>query len=221
MTICAGLDFNFLGQDLVLLPQKAIYWKQEKALIAADVHLGKVGHFRKAGIAVPRNMEQSDLATLSDLIFEHKPEKLIFLGDLFHSDMNADWEWFRLWRQQNKKLKIILIRGNHDIIHDNYYLELDVALHDQLIVGPFLMLHHPLPEAALQQAEGYVLCGHIHPGVNLSGRARQSITLPCFAFGKKQAILPSFGKFTGRVAIRHERQDKIFGVLENKVIAIG
>ena len=52
MTICAGLDFNFLGQDLVLLPQKAIYWKQEKTLIAADVHMGKVGHFRKAGIAV-------------------------------------------------------------------------------------------------------------------------------------------------------------------------
>ncbi|HEY4198814.1 MAG TPA: hypothetical protein VGM63_24910, partial [Mucilaginibacter sp.] len=84
MTICAGLDFNFLDQDLVLLPQKAIYWKQQKVLIAADVHMGKVGHFRKAGIAVPRNMEQSDLATLSDLIFEHQPEKLIFLGDLFH-----------------------------------------------------------------------------------------------------------------------------------------
>ncbi len=56
MTICAGLDFNFLDQDLILLPQKAIYWKQQKALIAADVDLGKVGHFRKAGIAVHRDM---------------------------------------------------------------------------------------------------------------------------------------------------------------------
>jgi DNA ligase-associated metallophosphoesterase len=221
MRICAGLDFNFLEQDLILLPQKAIYWKQQKALIAADVHLGKVGHFRKAGIAVPRNMEQSDLGTLSDLIFEHKPQKLIFLGDLFHSDMNADWEWFRMWRQQNSKLEIILIRGNHDIIHDDHYLELNVALHDQLQIGPFLMLHHPLNVSELEQAGGYVLCGHIHPGVNLSGRARQSITIPCFAFGNKQAVLPSFGRFTGRVAIQRQKQDRVFGVLDDKVIAIG
>ena len=221
MTICAGLDFNFLDQDLILIPQKAIYWKQQKALIAADVHLGKVGHFRKAGIAVPRNMEQSDLATLSDLIFEHKPQKLIFLGDFFHSDMNADWEWFRLWRQQFTKLEIILIRGNHDIINDQHYIDLNIALHDELLVGPLLMLHHPLSEEQLRQTVGYVFCGHIHPGVSLRGRGRQSITIPCFAFGERQAILPSFGRFTGRVAIRQQKDDRIFGVLEDKVIAIG
>lgn len=221
MTICEGLDFNFLDQDLVLLPQKAIYWKQQKALIAADVHLGKVGHFRKAGIAVPRNLEQSDLSTLSDLIFEHKPEKLFFLGDLFHSDMNADWEWFKLWRQQFPKLEITLIKGNHDIINDQHYHELNIALQDQLLIEPFLMLHHPLSDTVLEQTRAYAFCGHIHPGVNLSGRGRQSVTIPCFAFGDKQAVLPSFGRFTGRVAIRQLRTDKIFGVLQDKVIAIG
>lgn len=220
MTMSAALDFNLLEQDLILLPQKAIYWKQEKALIAADVHLGKVGHFRKAGIAVPRDMEQTDLSELSDLIYEYKPSKLIFLGDLFHSDMNADWEWFRMWRQQHKKLEIVLIRGNHDIIHDKYYLELNITLHNDLQIGPFLMLHHPLPEDHLENIDGYVFCGHIHPGVHLSGRGRQSITLPCFAFGRKQAILPSFGRFTGRIAIRHQKTDRIFGVLKDKVVSL-
>ena len=213
-------SFNLLNQDLLLLPQKAIYWKQENALIAADVHLGKVGHFRKAGIAVPRDMEQSDLSTLSDLLFEYRPEKLIFLGDLFHSDMNADWEWFRLWRRQFPKLQIDLIRGNHDIINDQHYLDLSVALHDELQVGPFLMLHHPLNDQTLENARAYILCGHIHPGISLTGRGRQSITIACFAFGAKQAILPSFGRFTGRVAIRKQKSDRIFGVLQDKVIAI-
>jgi DNA ligase-associated metallophosphoesterase len=220
MMMSAGLPFQLLNQDLLLLPQKAIYWKQEKALIAADVHLGKVGHFRKSGIAVPRDMEQDDLACLSDLIHEHRPEKIIFLGDLFHSDMNADWEWFALWRRQFPKLQIILIRGNHDIIHDDHYLALDVSLHYQLVIGPFLMLHHPLAGTTLQQTESYVFCGHIHPGVNLVGRGRQSITLSCFAFSKQQAILPSFGKFTGRVAIRSLENDQIFAVLKDKVVAI-
>ncbi len=220
MPVSSAISFDLLNQSLVLLPQKAIYWEQQKALIAADVHMGKVAHFRKAGIAVPRDMEQSDLATLSDLIFEYRPEKLIFLGDLFHSDMNADWEWFRLWRQQFPKLEIILIRGNHDIIHDRHYHDLNIALHDQLLIGPFLMLHHPLSDIQLQQTEAYAFCGHIHPGVALSGRGRQSITIPCFAFGNKQGVLPSFGRFTGRVAIKQQKIDRIFGVLQDKVIVI-
>jgi len=220
MMISAATPFNLLNQDLLLLPQKAIYWQQQKALIVADVHFGKVGHFRKAGIAVPRDMEQSDLATLSDLIHEYKPEKLLFLGDLFHSDMNNDWDWFILWRSQFPGLQVILIRGNHDIIADSNYLKLDIELHDELLLGPFLMLHHPLPDDKLQSAGGYVFCGHIHPGVNLSGKGRQSITLPCFAFGKKQAIFPSFGKFTGKIAIRSLQADKIFAVLKDKVVAI-
>lgn len=216
----AAVAFNLLGNDLLLLPQKAIYWKQEKALLAADVHLGKVGHFRKAGIAVPRDMEQSDLAILSDLIHEHQPQKIIFLGDLFHSDMNTDWDWFILWRSQFPRLQIILIKGNHDIIDDSYYRQLNIDLCDELLIGPFLMLHHPLTSTALQQTEGYAFCGHIHPGVSLVGRGRQQITLPCFAFGQKQAILPSFGKFTGRVAIRSIKTDKIFAVTKDKVLAI-
>lgn len=215
-----GVSFNLLNQDLLLLPQKTIYWKQEKALIAADVHLGKVGHFRKAGIAVPRDMEQNELAVLSDLIFEHQPEKLILLGDFFHSDMNSDWDWFILWRSQFPKLEIILIRGNHDIIDEGYYKQLNIVLHDSLLLGPFLMLHHPLPQADLQQAAGYVFCGHIHPGVRLVGKGRQTITLPCFAFGTRQVILPSFGKFTGKVAIRSSKTDRIFAVTKDKVLAI-
>lgn len=220
MTMSAGIPFKLLEQDLILLPQKAIYWEQQKALIAADVHLGKVGHFRKAGIAVPRDMEQNDLAVLSDLVHEFKPEKLIFLGDFFHSDMNSDWDWFILWRSQFPKLEIILIRGNHDIIQDKHYHDLNIALHHQLLIGPFLMLHHPLTDAQLVVAEGYSFCGHIHPGINLTGRGRQSLTLPCFAFGKRQVILPSFGKFTGRVAIRSIKTDRIFAIAKNKVIAI-
>lgn len=217
---CEDLEFPFLNQHLQLLCQKAIYWQEERALIAADVHLGKGGHFRKAGIAIPRDLAQDDLAVLSDLIHHHQPEKLIFLGDLFHSDMNSDWDWFALWRQQFPKLRIILIRGNHDVIHDKHYLKLNVELHQSLLLQPFLMLHHPLPTDKQTIAEAYVLCGHIHPGVALKGKGRQSLILPCFSFGSRQAVLPSFGKFTGKVSMQHAKDDAIFGVLKDKVIAV-
>lgn len=216
----AGVPFKLLDQDLLLLPQKAIYWQQQQALMVADVHLGKTGHFRKAGIAVPRDLEQNDLAVLSDLVAEFKPERIIFLGDLFHSDINADWEWFAMWRQQFPNVTIDLVRGNHDIIADKYYDQLNIALHKQMIIGPFLMLHHPLTESDLELITQYAFCGHIHPGINLTGKGRQSLTLPCFAFGSKQAILPSFGKFTGKVAVRTSKTDSIFAVLKDKVICV-
>ena len=218
--ISEGVPVQLLDEDLLLLPQRAIFWLKHKALIIADVHLGKTGHFRKAGIAIPRDLEQNDLATLSDLVAEFKPERIIFLGDLFHSDINADWDWFTMWRQQFPHIVIDLIKGNHDIIADSHYTELNVILHKQLIIGPFLMLHHPLNEAELQLVNQYVFCGHIHPGINLTGKGRQSLTLPCFAFGERQAILPSFGKFTGKVALRTAKTDKIYAVLKDKVICV-
>ena len=32
----------------------AVFWKEKNTLLLADIHLGKVGHFRKSGIPVPR-----------------------------------------------------------------------------------------------------------------------------------------------------------------------
>lgn len=216
----AGLNFTLLEQDLLLLPEKAIFWQQQKALIVADVHLGKVGHFRKAGIAVPKQVGHEDLNCLTKLIEEHRPEKILFLGDLFHSDMNGDWHDFANWRKQYADIAMQLVIGNHDIIKEQHYHDIDISTHHELQIGPFLMLHHPQGNACLEQHNHYVFCGHIHPGVKLIGKGRQSLTLPCFAFSNQQAILPSFGKFTGKVDMRHLPTDKVFGILERKVFAV-
>jgi uncharacterized protein len=216
----AGLNYQLLNQDLLLLPERAIFWQQQKALIVADVHLGKSGHFRKAGIAVPREVGFDDLRCLTRLINQHQPETICFLGDLFHSDMNNDWNDFAQWRRQHPQVAMQLIIGNHDIIKEQHYHDVDVSTHSELQWGPFLMLHHPQGLIQLQQHNHYVFCGHIHPGVKLVGKGRQSVTLPCFTFGSRQAILPSFGKFTGKVALYHPVNDKVFGILERKVFAV-
>jgi len=193
---------------------------EEKILIVADVHLGKVGHFRKAGIAIPRSMEQEDLSMLSDLIHLYRPLKVIFLGDLFHSELNNDWDWMVLWRDLFKDVEMILVRGNHDIIADKLYLDLGFTLHDNYPAGPFLLVHEPLPLKKIGPDMPYIISGHIHPGVKLRGKGRQFLTLPCFHFGKKQAVLPAFGKFTGKFCLQCDESDKIFGVLKDSVVAL-
>lgn len=214
-----ALRYTFLDQNLLLLPEKALFWEDERALIVADVHLGKVGHFRKAGIAIPKQLEQDDLGLLSDLIHEYKPRSLIFLGDLFHSEYNNDWEWLVMWRSLFKDIEFILIRGNHDILNDKLYTDLDFALHSQLEIGPFLFSHEPLKPKLLESSIPYVISGHIHPGVTLTGGARQMLTIPCFQFGAKQAVLPAFGKFTGKACVKRNKSDRIFGITRHKVVA--
>ena len=135
--------------------------------------------------------------------------------------MNADWDWFILWRSQFPKLEIILVKGNHDIIDDKYYEQLNIALHSELLIGPFLMLHHPLTDDALQYSRRLCFLRPYTPRYKpLQAAAGKALHLPCFAFGNGQAVLPSFGKFTGRVAIRSNKTDRIFAIAKDKVIEI-
>jgi uncharacterized protein len=217
-----AVDLNYAckEQNLLLLPQKAILWQETQTLIIADIHLGKVGHFRKSGIAIPKDLEQEDLATMSDLIRKYKPERIIFLGDLFHSELNNDWDWFVMWRELFKEIEMILVKGNHDILHDSIFDHLNFKIMETYQEGPFLFSHEPLNSVMIQFTDKYIISGHIHPGVTLRGSGYQSVSLPCFYFGKQQAILPAFGRFTGRFCITYEADDKVFGVLKHKVISL-
>jgi metallophosphoesterase superfamily enzyme len=82
------------GEELTLLPDKAIYWKRKKNLLLSDLHLAKSGHFRKAGIALPSSIHKNDLSRLSKIIDEFPVEKVYLLGDLFHSKENKEWKQF-------------------------------------------------------------------------------------------------------------------------------
>jgi uncharacterized protein len=205
------------GEKFELFSQKAVYWKEQSALLVADLHLGKVNHFRRAGIPVPVKASDKNLEILIDLIHTTKPERVICLGDLFHSHYNPEWEMFGEVVQHFRAISFELVIGNHDIMSRLQYERKRVAIHDKLQMGPFLMTHHPLEEV---EGGYYNLAGHIHPGVILRGGGKQSVTLPCFYFGNKLGILPAFGMFTGIARIVPEKGDQVFVVADEKVIAV-
>ena len=61
-------------EELTLLPERAIFWRRKNALLISDLHLGKSGHFRKAGIALPSSIHHDDLDRLSKIISEFPVE---------------------------------------------------------------------------------------------------------------------------------------------------
>ena len=199
-----------------MLPERCIYWKSKSCLLIADVHLGKVDHFRKNGIAIPPDVTSVNYTLMSGLFNRFKPKSVIFLGDLFHSDQNKDWDIFKSFIESYDQIEFTLIKGNHDIIEDSKLDALmDCVVSSSLQSGPFVFSHEPLQETTL-----YNLCGHIHPTIQLRGKGLQSVRLPCFYFGKTQGILPAFGSFTGGYTLDSKNAEDIFIIAENEVIPL-
>jgi len=208
-------------QHLKLDSKKIIFWKEKKAIIMSDLHLGKSAHFRKNGIATPSDIIQSDLKRISELIKKYNPLQIIVVGDLFHSKINPEWEIFKEWRTKFKELEFHLIKGNHDINYINYFNEVDIKIYDEkLIIEPFLFVHIPIKKEELLSSDKdlFVFSGHIHPGVSLIGKAKQKIILPCFLISDNQGILPAFGRLTGLYKIKPNQNDKIFIIYDDLVI---
>jgi metallophosphoesterase superfamily enzyme len=83
------------------------------------------------------------------------------------------------------------------------------------MIAPFVFAHHPVVNDS-----GYVIAGHVHPGIRLYGPARQRERLPCFVFGSDVGILPAFGDFTGLGDIDPLGFERIYAIAEDRVLLV-
>ena len=202
------------NQQFILHASGAMFWKEEDMLLISDVHLGKVSHFRKYGSAVPQNAVLGNYQKLNEVVDFFEPQKIIFLGDLFHSSLNKEWLFFEAW-MENISSEVILVEGNHDIISPLKYEALGIKLTPELVLKNFLLTHHP------EERPGFFnFSGHIHPGVRINGWARQSLKLPCFFKTENQMILPAFGEFTGKHILSPKEGDEVFVLANEEVIML-
>src|SRR5690606_32614979 len=101
--------------EILLLPEKAIFFLDQRILVLADMHLGKLVHFRKKGIFAPVRTINEDLETMLSLIKSLEPNEVVFLGDLFHSEANSEYHHFIEAIELFPKVQFTLTKGNHDI----------------------------------------------------------------------------------------------------------
>ncbi|HEX7438036.1 MAG TPA: hypothetical protein VF308_15125 [Caldimonas sp.] len=105
------------------------------------------------------------------------------------------------------------MRGNHDDRAGDPPPGLWIETVDEPFgFGGLALCHHPTPPRA-----GYVLGGHLHPCLNLGGRAFDRLRLPCFWFGAGVGVLRAFGAFTGMHPIRPQPGDRVFAIADEQV----
>lgn len=222
-----AFPYRIRGQQLWLSPHRCLYWEEEKSLILSDLHFGKTGHFRKAGIAVPQSVYREDLLRLLSLVQYFQPRQLVVVGDFFHSRENKELNLFRRWRDDFPLLGIRLVLGNHDILKEDWYEQAGITVSkDVLRMGEFAFIHDiAAVEGGIAVAGGgvaatgggsgrpYFFSGHLHPGIRIRGMGKQCLQFPCFYFGVEYAILPAFGRFTGTVSIDPMPESNVFAIL--------
>lgn len=197
-----------------LHPSGAIFWEEKEMLLIADVHLGKVTHFRKYGAAIPAQVAFKNLEKLTEISNQFQPKTICFLGDLFHSKLNDEWQDFEKWIEYTKA-EVVLISGNHDIIPKYLYEDLGVIVFDELLLDGFHLTHHP------SEIKGtFNFSGHVHPGIRMKGIGRQFLKFPCFYRTENQLILPAFGNFTGKHILTPSEIDEVYAIVEGEVICV-
>jgi DNA ligase-associated metallophosphoesterase len=215
----APVSYKLFHQQLWLSAHRCVFWEEAKTLIVSDLHFGKTGHFRKSGIAVPQAVYKEDLQRLVHLLQYFQPKQLVVVGDLFHSHENKELELFRKWRHDFPALHIHLVKGNHDILHNNWYKQCDIHVTEDELQLDCFRFRHDL-DGPLVNARHYFFSGHIHPGVRIKGPAKQSLSFPCFYFASNFCVLPAFSRFTGLAMVRPADHENVFAIVNNQIVQL-
>ena len=195
--------------------KRAMFWPSESALLVADVHLGKASLMRQAGAALPRGTTTGDLDRLSALVADHRPQRLLVLGDLTHGAETLDAPWlqkFAEWRREHASLAITLVAGNHD--RHMVLPELDIDIVPDLDLPPFHLSHAPTTHSQL-----HVIAGHLHPAARFRD-GRIALRWPAFWIGERRSVLPAFGSLTGLAPLSADRADRVYAVTPGGILAL-
>ena len=205
------------GEEVVLLPERALFWPRAATLLVADAHIGKAASFRALGVPVPRGTTGGALARLDTLLDRTEAKRIAFLGDLLHAREGRAPETvgaLAKWRERHATTEMILVRGNHDRRAGDPPREIAIDCIDApLLETPFAFVHHPRAVA-----DHYALAGHLHPAAVMTGPARQRERLACFWLGADVGVLPAFGDFTGVADVNAGPDDRVFVIAGEDVV---
>lgn len=202
------------GTELELLPQRALWQRDQGVLLVADLHLGKAESFQASGIPLPSDGDLGNLNQLLDLSGQLKPTRVVVLGDLIHSRVGLTAELRDKIRALPDLLgcPLELIGGNHD---QGSWLQ-DLQAGPPRRSGSLWLSHEPCTPS---QGELLNVAGHIHP-VAVLGHGADRLRLPCFALHRahRQLLLPAFGSLTGGYAVSSEHQRWV--IADARVLAL-
>jgi uncharacterized protein len=200
----ATIEITVAGVTLVADAAGALYWPEEKLLVAADLHLEKGSAYAARGVLLPPYDTAATLARLHRLIDRYTPRVVVALGDSFHDGGGparmADTCRLALTALQRGR-DWVWLAGNHD---PDPAGNIGGHFADMLALGALTFRHEPSADAI----EGEV-AGHLHPLACIVQRGR-ALRRRCFAGDGHRLVMPAFGAFAGGLNVRNRAIASLF-----------
>ncbi len=211
--------------DIQPIPNEpALFIKNKKILVIADLHIGIEKELRSQGLNVPyQTKKMTD--HVDSICKKYKPKEIIILGDVKHNIPSSTNQERNDVKNFLKKIsefgKIKIIPGNHDgNIKRLCDEEIKILPSEGFINKNIGFFHgHRWPSEKLMECEQIVL-GHTHPTIMFTDRLGYNIFEPCWVRGilieKKLKekypnsksplilVIPAFNPFCGGVAVNKQ-----------------
>jgi uncharacterized protein len=197
--------------DLIHLDARRAAWLPKvRALVVADLHLGRLWTQRSRGQLVPVGVPDDATTRLAALVADYQPERLVVLGDVVHQALRLDGireALEELVAATGPKTRLEFALGNHDRQLQERIREwnLPITTAPQLELSEMLLFHGDQMPAAPSPEPKRWIQGHEHPAVVLDDGVATSARVPCFLVGERHLILPAFSaQAAGCVLGRHQ-----------------
>src|SRR3989344_6788761 len=174
----------------------ALFLPKERTLIISDLHLGFETTLHKKGVLIPRfyfTQLQERLKPLLTLPLA----QVIINGDLKQEFGEiTEQEWSEILQLldfiTDKVPKVIIIKGNHDVILKPIADKRRIELVDSYTLGDIYICHG---DVLTKIKEKVIIIGHEHPAIRLEEGSKREM-YKCFLKGtwkrKTLIVMPSF-----------------------------
>jgi putative SbcD/Mre11-related phosphoesterase len=213
-----------LSEIQPILNEPALFIKDKKMLVVADLHIGVEAELRELGL----NTASQTPAMINHLISicrEYKPEEIVLLGDIKH---NIPSSTIQERRDVKNFLETIQSYGNIHVIpgnHDGNIKKLSpegILVHssDGFVLENIGFVHgHRWPSREIMLCEQTII-GHTHPTIMLTDRLGYKTFEPCWLKGEtvedelrerypdstdiEILVMPAFNPLCGGIAANKE-----------------
>ena len=191
------VPLSFAGHEFLALPEAALYWPAQRALLVADLHFEKASWYARFGQFLPPHDSAATLDMIEALVARTGAQALWSLGDSFH-DADGATRLDPMVRARldalTDRIDWVWITGNHDVAMTD--MPGGRRAMEAQIDGIWLR-HEADPDDPQPE-----ISGHFHPKLRLSLRGRH-VSRRCFVGSATKLILPALGALTGGLDAGH------------------
>lgn len=204
-------DLAFGGHIFCAMADRALFWRERRALLVADLHLEKASWFARGGQMLPPFDSIATMTRLEALAERTGAREIWALGDSFHDGEGP----VRLAAGARERLaalarrvRIVWIAGNHDARAD-----LPGERSEEALLDGIMLRHEAEPDEARPE-----ISGHFHPKLRVR-TALRAVARPCFLASTDKLILPAFGALTGGLDVLSDPIRKAIGNRAEALVA--